>query len=120
MPKPDLPDLDAMEFDELWTIHEELTKILSDRILGEKRELERRLAKLNQADPSGAEGRSDSVRHAANTPKFYQSTSIPPCRMKRGRAGERSLAGSPWLCKTATFWMSSRSGKLTKTTIMIC
>ncbi len=34
MPKPDLPDLDAMEFDEFWTIHEELTKILSDRILG--------------------------------------------------------------------------------------
>jgi DNA-binding protein H-NS len=48
MQKRDLPDLDAMNLDELWTIHEELTKILSDRILGEKRELEKRLARLNQ------------------------------------------------------------------------
>ncbi|HEY9216195.1 MAG TPA: H-NS histone family protein [Ancylobacter sp.] len=56
MRKPDLPDLEAMQVDELWTIHEELTKILSDRILGEKRELESRLAKLNQTDPLTAEG----------------------------------------------------------------
>ncbi|CAM5320714.1 Trans-acting regulatory protein HvrA [Afipia felis] len=62
MQKPDLPDLDAMELDELWAIHEELTKILSDRILGEKRELEKRLAKLNQADPSVVEGHGSSHR----------------------------------------------------------
>ena len=37
-------DLEAMSFDELWQIHEELTKILSDRIVAEKRELEMRLA----------------------------------------------------------------------------
>ena len=43
------PDLESMQFDELWAIHEELTKILSDKILAEKRELEKRLAKLNQA-----------------------------------------------------------------------
>jgi DNA-binding protein H-NS len=44
------PDLDAMQFDELWLIHEELTKILSDRIVAEKRELEKRLAKLNRVE----------------------------------------------------------------------
>jgi DNA-binding protein H-NS len=43
-------DLDAMQFDELWQIHEELTKILSDRIVAEKRELEKRLAKLNRVE----------------------------------------------------------------------
>ena len=44
------PDLDAMQIDELWQIHEELTKILSDRIVAEKRELEMRLAKLNRVE----------------------------------------------------------------------
>ena len=44
------PDLEAMQFDELWQIHEELTKILSDRIIAEKRELEKRLAKLNRVE----------------------------------------------------------------------
>jgi DNA-binding protein H-NS len=39
-----------MRIDELWQIHEELTKILSDRMVAEKRELERRLAKLNRVE----------------------------------------------------------------------
>src|SRR3982750_683702 len=47
MPKP---DLSAMEFDELWHIHEELTELLFERILAEKRELERRLAQLNRVE----------------------------------------------------------------------
>jgi DNA-binding protein H-NS len=44
------PDLDAMQFEELWQLHEELTKILSDKIVAEKRELENRLAKLNRVE----------------------------------------------------------------------
>jgi DNA-binding protein H-NS len=36
-----------MQFEELWLLHEELTKILSNKIVAEKRELENRLAKLN-------------------------------------------------------------------------
>jgi DNA-binding protein H-NS len=43
-------DLAAMQFEELWTLHEELTKILSDKIVSEKRELESRLAKLNRVE----------------------------------------------------------------------
>ena len=43
-------DLDAMQFEELWLLHEELTKILSERIVAEKRELEDRLAKLNRVE----------------------------------------------------------------------
>jgi DNA-binding protein H-NS len=44
MPKT---DLNGMRFEDLWLLHEEITKILSDRIIAEKDELEKRLAKLN-------------------------------------------------------------------------
>jgi len=42
------PDLDAMQFEDLWLLHEQITKILSDKIVAEKLELENRLAKLNR------------------------------------------------------------------------
>ena len=70
MSKPDLPDLDAMQFDELWTIHEELTRILSDRILGEKRELEKRLAILNQTESSGRSVRGEGLRNRPSRRKY--------------------------------------------------
>ena len=53
------PDLDAMPVDELWHIHEELTKILSEKIAAEKRELEKRLAKLNLVELTREPGSSD-------------------------------------------------------------
>ncbi|UZE48060.1 H-NS histone family protein [Rhodopseudomonas sp. P2A-2r] len=74
MRKPDLPDLEAMQVDELWTIHEELTKILSDRILGEKRELENRLSKLNQTAPLTADGlrkRPSRRKYPKVLPKYF-------------------------------------------------
>jgi len=83
MSKPDLPDLDAMQFEELWTIHEELTKLLSDRILGEKRELEKRLAILNQTEASGKDGRGDGFRKLPSRRKYpkvlpkYFNPSLP-------------------------------------------
>jgi DNA-binding protein H-NS len=40
-------DLEAMSVDELWTLHEKVTRILSARITLEKQELEKRLAVLN-------------------------------------------------------------------------
>src|SRR4030081_1747826 len=43
-------DLEAMDFDELWLLHEELTKILAEKISAEKLELEKRLAQLNRAE----------------------------------------------------------------------
>jgi DNA-binding protein H-NS len=57
------PDLEAMDFDELWLLHEELTEILSEKIHAEKLELEKRLAQLNQqigdAETASAELRTD-------------------------------------------------------------
>lgn len=45
-------DLDVMAFDDLWLLHEEITRILSERITAEKVELEKRLAQLNPPDPT--------------------------------------------------------------------
>ncbi|GLH79938.1 trans-acting regulatory protein hvrA [Bradyrhizobium sp. SSBR45G] len=42
-------DLDAMSFDDLWSLHEQISQILAVRITSEKRELERRLAVLNRS-----------------------------------------------------------------------
>ena len=63
-------DLEAMNFEELWMLHEELTKILAEKITVEKRELEKRLAQLNQPDQFG-----EAERRAANA-----GTSEPPRR----------------------------------------
>ena len=41
-------NLEAMSFDDLWSLHEEISRILSARITSEKRELEKRLAILNR------------------------------------------------------------------------
>jgi len=42
-------NLEAMSVDDLWSLHEEISRILSARITSEKRELEKRLAILNRA-----------------------------------------------------------------------
>jgi len=44
------PDLDTMDFDELWLLHEELTKILAEKISAEKHKLEKRLAQLSRGE----------------------------------------------------------------------
>jgi len=41
-------DLQTMSADDLWLLHEEISKILSARITSEKRELEKRLAVLKR------------------------------------------------------------------------
>jgi DNA-binding protein H-NS len=53
-------DLEAMDFEELWLLHEELTKILSEKITAEKLELEKRLAQLNPKEQIGEAGRTES------------------------------------------------------------
>ena len=51
-------DLEAMGFDELWVLHEQLTQILSEKISAEKLELERRLAQLSRTEPFGEANRN--------------------------------------------------------------
>jgi DNA-binding protein H-NS len=55
-------DLETMSVDDLWSLHEQISKILSARITSEKRELEKRLAVLNR----GIEGADASQSYNAN------------------------------------------------------
>ena len=41
-------NLDAMSIDEMWRLHEKIIQVLSARLTSEKRELEKRLAKLRR------------------------------------------------------------------------
>jgi DNA-binding protein H-NS len=41
-------NLESMSSDELWSLHEKISSLLSDRIASEKRELEKRLAVLSR------------------------------------------------------------------------
>jgi DNA-binding protein H-NS len=41
-------ELEAMSLDDLWSLHEKISTVLSERIRAEKHELEKRLAVLNR------------------------------------------------------------------------
>jgi DNA-binding protein H-NS len=56
-------DLEAMSFDDLWSLHEQISQILSARITSEKLELERRLAVLNRGRDV-IDGRDKEAAHS--------------------------------------------------------
>ena len=70
-------NLEGMDFEELWLLHEELTKILSEKISAEKLELEKRLAQLNPTEPTalarGSKVRADRPRrkYPEVLPKYF-------------------------------------------------
>lgn len=73
--------LEEMEFDELLLLHEDITKVLSEKITAEKRELEKRLAKLNQAQTIGKTRRATNDRgprrkYAKVLPKYRNPASM--------------------------------------------
>jgi DNA-binding protein H-NS len=57
-------DLEAMSLDELWSLHEAISRILSARITLEKSELEKRLTILN---------RGRDVTERGNVPQSYNA-----------------------------------------------
>jgi DNA-binding protein H-NS len=71
------PDLDAMQFEELWLLHEELTKILSGKIVAEKRELENRLAKLNRVEIIREPGSAHPLSMTDRTPRRKYPKVLP-------------------------------------------
>jgi DNA-binding protein H-NS len=71
------PDLAAMPFDELLMIHEELTKILSDKIIAEKRELAERLAKLNRVELINTAENADPLPTNERTPRRKYPKVLP-------------------------------------------
>lgn len=62
-------DLEVMDFDELWLLHEKLTKLLAERISAEKLELEKRLAQLNRVEQIGEAG-TFSAEHRPQRRKY--------------------------------------------------
>ncbi|MCI4677067.1 H-NS histone family protein [Rhodoblastus acidophilus] len=65
-------DLETMDFEELWILHEELTKVLVEKIKTEKVQLERRLAQLSQrrGDIGGATGMAAPRKYPKVKPKY--------------------------------------------------
>jgi DNA-binding protein H-NS len=49
-------NFEAMDFDRLWLLYEDLTKVLAEKIAAEKLELEKRLAQLDRISPVGGAG----------------------------------------------------------------
>lgn len=90
-------DLDAMQFSELWRLHEEIAKILAERIFAEKRELEKRLEQLNRGENAGenissksaaiVEGRSRAPRrkYPRVWPKYRNPSSPSETWSGRGK-----------------------------------
>jgi DNA-binding protein H-NS len=70
-------DLDAMDFEELWLLHEQLTQILSEKISAEKLELEKRLAQLSRAEPIGEAKISISEKRADRPPRRKYPKVLP-------------------------------------------
>ena len=58
-------DLEAMALDDLWALHEQISSILSSRIVAEKQQLERRLVQLGRGrelqGPAAPEQMSDKT-----------------------------------------------------------
>lgn len=78
-------EFDSIGLDELWSLHEQITKVLSTRILAQKQELEQRLLQLNSGTiggemidlkPSRANGSQQRRKYPRVLPKF-QNPSEP-------------------------------------------
>ncbi|WP_374544546.1 H-NS family nucleoid-associated regulatory protein [Rhodoblastus sp.] len=72
------PDLNLMDFEELWLLHEELTKILAEKITAEKLELEKRLAQLNRVEKIGQSAHGEAG--GARTPRRKYPKVLPKYR----------------------------------------
>lgn len=78
-------DLEAMDFDELWLLHEQLTQILSEKISAEKLELEKRLAQLSRAEPLGDASRPPRRKYPKVLPKYCNPSAPEETWSGRGK-----------------------------------
>ena len=63
-------DFDAMSVDDMWQLHEEISRVLSVRLKAEKRELEKRLAQLRHGE-EGREGESTLLNDTRGVRRKY-------------------------------------------------
>lgn len=64
-------DFEAMDFDQLWLLYEDLTKVLAEKIAAEKLELEMRLARLKRINPAGEAGSGLALSKADRPRRKY-------------------------------------------------
>ena len=93
-------DLEAMPLDDLWALHEQISSILSKRIIAEKRQLENRLLQLNRGkDALGSvKLKSEPEKTNRERPRRNIQESFPNIRIltfqpKRGPVGVSGLGG---------------------------
>jgi len=72
-------DLDAMSVDEMWRLHEKIGQLLSVRLTSEKRELEKRLAKLRRENETPASSAESTAvpRERRKYPRVYPKYQNP-------------------------------------------
>ena len=94
-------NFDAMSIDEMWRLHEEISRVLSVRLTSEKRELEKRLAQLRRKKEmpqlKSISDRQDEKRRLGKRrkyPRAFRSTEILMSLPKPGLDVENSRAGS--------------------------
>jgi DNA-binding protein H-NS len=63
-------DLDAMSVDDMWQLHEEISRVLSVRLKAEKRELEKRLVQLRHGEEE-REGKSAPSKDTRGVRRKY-------------------------------------------------
>jgi DNA-binding protein H-NS len=87
MQKPALPDLNLMTVDALWLFHEEISKVLLDKITTEKQELERRLSQLNPGKLTAGKspGRIGRRKYPIVLPKYRNPSSPSETWSGRGK-----------------------------------
>lgn len=73
-------DLEAMSVDVLWSLHEEISQILSERILQEKQELEKRLAVLQRGPLNQVGGAADALLNPGRKPRRKYPRVLPKYR----------------------------------------
>jgi DNA-binding protein H-NS len=75
-------DMFSMQLTELWHLHEEIAKILANRIVAEKRALEKRLAQLNRSHVESKVDASElsPVLVAASPPRRKYPRVLPKYR----------------------------------------
>lgn len=73
-------DLEDMSIDDLWSLHEKVSRILSVRISSEKHELEKRLAYLNRGTDAIMQGADLASGKAEGKPRRKYPRVLPKYR----------------------------------------
>jgi DNA-binding protein H-NS len=108
--------LESMSLDDLWSLHETVSAILSARIKAEKHELEKRLAILNRSMEMTAQGddsRSLSERRRRKYPAVlpkYRNPQTSETWSGRGKRPRWLVAAMKSGCKIEEFQINESNG----------